>query len=111
VYRAERRTLPVTQEELDQLEVRLHGADASCRSTAGMTTGAVRDTVLHLTSPPRNSTSHADHQTVAIGKPLGHGISELASLAQKNAISMAWIGRKAILEFLEAHRENQLQLP
>jgi len=37
--------------------------------------------------------------------------AELASLAQKNAISMAWIGRQAILEFLEAHRENQLQLP
>jgi hypothetical protein len=37
--------------------------------------------------------------------------AELADLAHKHSLSMAWIGHKAILEFLEAHRENQLQLP
>jgi predicted transcriptional regulator len=37
--------------------------------------------------------------------------AELAALAEKHKISMAWIGRKAILDFLERHRENPLQFP
>ena len=37
--------------------------------------------------------------------------TELAALAEKHNISMAWIGRKAILDFLERNRENPLQLP
>jgi hypothetical protein len=37
--------------------------------------------------------------------------AELAALADKHNISMAWIGRKAILEFLERYREHPLQLP
>jgi hypothetical protein len=39
--------------------------------------------------------------------------SELANLAEHNNVSMAWIGHKALIEFLEqTHRENlQLQLP
>lgn len=37
--------------------------------------------------------------------------AELAALAEKYNISMAWIGRKAIIDFLERHRENPLQLP
>lgn len=36
---------------------------------------------------------------------------ELAALAEKHDISMAWIGRKAILDFLERYRDNPLQLP
>jgi hypothetical protein len=37
--------------------------------------------------------------------------AELAALAEKHNISMAWIGRKAILDLLQLHRENTLQLP
>jgi predicted transcriptional regulator len=37
--------------------------------------------------------------------------AELAALAEKHDISMAWIGRKAILDFLVRNRENPLQLP
>ena len=37
--------------------------------------------------------------------------AELAGLAELRNISMAWIGRKAILDFLERHRDNPLQLP
>lgn len=37
--------------------------------------------------------------------------AELAILAEKHKLSMAWIGRKAILDFLERHRDNPLQLP
>jgi predicted transcriptional regulator len=34
----------------------------------------------------------------------------LAALAEKNNLSMAWIGRKAILDFLERYRDKQLPL-
>jgi hypothetical protein len=37
--------------------------------------------------------------------------AELAALADKHDISMAWIGRKAILDFLGRNREDPLQLP
>jgi hypothetical protein len=36
--------------------------------------------------------------------------AELAALAERNNLSMAWIGHKAIIDFLEQHRES-LQLP
>ena len=36
---------------------------------------------------------------------------ELAVLAGRNNLSMAWLGRKAVLELLERHRENPHQLP
>jgi len=35
---------------------------------------------------------------------------ELAALAKKNNLSMAWIGHKAVLEFLERYRDKQLPL-
>ncbi len=37
--------------------------------------------------------------------------AELAAMAEKHNISMAWIGRKALSDFLERNRENPLQLP
>ena len=37
--------------------------------------------------------------------------AELSALADKHNLSMAWIGRKAVTEFLERHRDNPLQLP
>ena len=36
---------------------------------------------------------------------------ELAVLAGRNNLSMAWLGRKAVLELLERYRENPHQLP
>ena len=36
---------------------------------------------------------------------------ELAALAEQHNLSMAWIGHKAILEFLERTRNEALQLP
>ena len=36
---------------------------------------------------------------------------ELALLAESNGLSMAWIGRRAIVELLKRYRESQLQLP
>jgi hypothetical protein len=35
----------------------------------------------------------------------------LCALAEKHNLSMEWIGRKAIFDFLEWYRENLLQLP
>ena len=37
--------------------------------------------------------------------------SELAALAEKYDVSLAWLTRKAILEFIDRYRSNQLQLP
>jgi len=37
--------------------------------------------------------------------------AELAGLAEHHSLSMAWIGRQAIVEFLERHRGSALQLP
>ena len=37
--------------------------------------------------------------------------SELAALAERCNLSMAWIGHKAILDFLEQNRKESLQLP
>lgn len=37
--------------------------------------------------------------------------AELSALATKNNLSMAWIGHKAILEFLTQARTESLQLP
>lgn len=36
---------------------------------------------------------------------------KLAMLAEQNSLSMAWLGRKAVLELLERCRQNPLQLP
>jgi hypothetical protein len=37
--------------------------------------------------------------------------AQLAAVAEKHKISMAWIGRKAIVDFLERQREDPIQLP
>ncbi len=49
-------------------------------------------------------------QRISINLP-NDEYAELASLAEKHSISMAWIGRRALLDFLERYRENPLQLP
>ena len=36
---------------------------------------------------------------------------EIAALAEHARVSKAWIGRQALLEFLERYRDRQLQLP
>jgi predicted transcriptional regulator len=37
--------------------------------------------------------------------------AELSALAKKHRVSMAWLGRQAISEFLERYSKEELQLP
>ena len=37
--------------------------------------------------------------------------SQLSALAGKHRISLAWLGRRAIIEFLERTEQEELQLP
>lgn len=36
---------------------------------------------------------------------------ELSALAEKHRISLAWLGRQAVAEFLERYQDRELQLP
>jgi len=36
---------------------------------------------------------------------------ELAAMAEKYDVSLSWLSRKAILEFIDRYRVDQLQLP
>lgn len=36
---------------------------------------------------------------------------ELSALAEKHRISLAWLGRQAVVEFLERHQDHGLQFP
>jgi hypothetical protein len=36
---------------------------------------------------------------------------ELAAMAEKYDVSLSWLSRKAILEFIDRYRAEQLQLP
>ena len=36
---------------------------------------------------------------------------ELLALAEKHHISLAWLGRQAVIEFLERYQDRELQLP
>ena len=49
-------------------------------------------------------------QRVSINLPESE-YAELAALAEKHGVSMAWIGRKAICSFLELCRADEHQLP
>ena len=40
-----------------------------------------------------------------------HEYRELAALAEKHHISLAWLGRQAVVEFLERYQDRELQLP
>ena len=37
--------------------------------------------------------------------------AELSAIAEKHRVSMAWLVRHAVTEFLERHKSEQLQLP
>ena len=37
--------------------------------------------------------------------------SQLSALADKHRISLAWLGRRAIVEFLERNEQEELQFP
>ena len=56
----------------------------------------------------------------AVDMPSKHRISlnltpeefrEVSALAEDARVSKAWIGREALIEFLERHRDRDLQLP
>ena len=37
--------------------------------------------------------------------------SELDAMAEKHDVSLSWLGRQAVLEFLSRYRNEQLRLP
>lgn len=41
----------------------------------------------------------------------GNEYQELFALAEKNNVSMAWLGRQAIVRLLEQNKHEELQLP
>ena len=49
------------------------------------------------------------HRITVSLSPEEHGA--LASLSVKNRVSQAWIARQALVEFLERHQDDQMQLP
>ena len=59
---------------------------------------------------PINSTVPSNKHRVAINLP-DNEYAKLAALAKKHAVSMAWIGRQALLDFIEKHQNTPLQLP
>ena len=36
---------------------------------------------------------------------------DLQALAEKHDVSMAWLGRQAVLDFLDKHAKEEMQLP
>ncbi|WAC22941.1 hypothetical protein [Blastomonas sp. SL216] len=56
--------------------------------------------MISATKPPRLSVglSDAEHQ-------------ELLALAERHNVSMAWVGRQAIIEFMMKYRNEDAQLP
>ena len=36
---------------------------------------------------------------------------ELSAIADQARVSLSWLGERAVAEFLERHRNNELQLP
>ena len=47
---------------------------------------------------------------ISISLPQGD-YTALCALAERHDISLAWIGRQAVAEFLERYRDRDLQLP
>ncbi len=37
--------------------------------------------------------------------------AEMAAMADKHDVSLSWLGRRALLEFIARYRDEQLQLP
>jgi predicted transcriptional regulator len=64
----------------------------------------------HGAAPLRKSVMPTTKQRISINLEDGE-YAELSALAEKHNISMAWIGRKAILDLLERNRKDPLQLP
>ena len=66
-----------------------------------MHTAAVRITTKDaMAAKPRISVSLPERE-----------YQQLSDLAEKHHISLAWIGRQAVLEFLERYQDRDLQLP
>ena len=59
----------------------------------------------HSPHPPMPST----HRLSVNLTPEEH--REIAALAEASRVSRAWIGRQALIEFLERYRDRELQLP
>ena len=46
--------------------------------------------------------------TVNLGEP---EYMDLLALSEKHNVSLAWLGRRAVAEFLDRSKEGQLQMP
>ena len=52
----------------------------------------------------------ATRPRISISLPEQH-YTALCALAEQHQISLAWLGRQAVAEFLERHQDRDLQLP
>ena len=59
-------------------------------------------------SSPRDIVAAKHRVSVNLAQEEYH---ELAALSEQHRVSMAWLSRQAIIEFLERYRNDELQLP
>lgn len=80
----------------------------------GLTLAAVNRTVHHDARCGRTTHFGRDAVTtrprISISLPEQH-YTALCALAEQHKISLAWLGRQAVAEFLERYRDRDLQLP
>jgi len=60
--------------------------------------------------PHRTQSAMATKPRISVGLP-EREYRELSALAEKHRVSLAWLGRQAVAEFLERYRDRQLELP
>jgi hypothetical protein len=63
---------------------------------------ALCNKVLHMTSKVK--------QRISVGLTIAM-LRELTAVADEAHVSVSWIGERAITEFLERHRNGEMQLP
>lgn len=68
--------------------------------------GETRCYTVHTWSKPLPTTKHRVPASLTDNE-----FRELAAMAEKYDVSLAWLTRKAILEFIDRYRSEQLQLP
>jgi hypothetical protein len=59
---------------------------------------------------PKPSTTKKKPPRISVGVSEAE-FAEMQGFAEKHHVSMAWLGRQAIIEFLEKYRSESVQLP
>jgi hypothetical protein len=67
----------------------------------------VHEWEITVTSKPKSGGSK-NRLSVSLTDP---ELTELLSLKDRHHVSLAWLGRQAIVEFIAKHREEHVQLP